>query len=345
MIKTVIAGVTGYTGQELLRYLSQHPHVHVESCISSSQAGKRLNEAGIAVPDHLDLVLEASDSSVVENADVLFSCLPHGSSAPFIASVLARNSDIKVIDLSADFRFHDSALYQRVYGKEHPVPEKCQEAAYGLPELNRDTIRNASIVANPGCYPTAFLLACAPLVREGLCTSFIYDAKSGISGAGKKTEETYLFAELQENSWPYSVFSHRHEPEMEHQGERLLGHSLRVFFAPQVMPASRGILGMVYARLEKDISAEDLRSLYADFYCAEPFVKLLPPGKRPETSMVRGTNNAVLQLYTHQEETLVCISVAIDNLGKGAAGQAVQNMNLMFALPEEEGLPRIPLKI
>lgn len=343
MVKVAIAGITGFTGIELLRYLSCHEKVEFVCFISKSRNGEKLSSAGLFVDSSLDRILEPPETELLSEAEVLFSCLPHGESAGFIKTALSKNPSLKVIDLSADFRFTTSELYEEIYKVEHPFKENYPEAVYGLPELNRKKVKQTTIVANPGCYPTAFFLSAFPILKEDLSDQFIYDAKSGISGAGRSPAHTKIYAELEESVYPYSVFTHRHQYEMEHQSANLIGREIKISFMPQVIPASRGILGVLYANLKKKVKYQDLRHIFLKYYSEEPFIHLLKEGDSPKTKMVRGTNNCLLQVYFDSTNNLAAVVSAIDNLGKGASGQAVQNFNLMMGFKEEESLISMPL--
>lgn len=343
MVKVAIAGITGFTGLELLRYLSHHREVEIISFISKTHAGRRLSDAGVFVDDSLNFTLEPPDTPSVQHADVLFSCLPHRESAAHIKEWLNKKPSLKVIDLSADFRFKDPLLYEKVYESPHPFSQNYPCPAYGLSELNRDKIKNAQIIANPGCYPTGFLLSAYPLAKDGIADNFIYDAKSGISGAGRSPSHASLYSELEEDMRPYSVFKHRHQMEMEHQLTLLTGLSCSVSFTPQVIPASRGILGVLYASLKKKVALEELRAKFIHAYCGENFVKILPEGVEPRTKAVRGTNYCLIQIYLNEKTNTAAVVSAIDNLGKGASGQAVQNFNILMGFDEREGMPLQPL--
>jgi N-acetyl-gamma-glutamyl-phosphate reductase len=330
-IKVGIAGVTGYTGLELLRILSNHPHVEVTYLSSKSFAGKKLNEV---YPFELDeTVLEDIEVERIESCDVLFTALPAGVSYELVKDL----KNTKVIDLGADFRFDDPSLYEEHYGKKLSNYQAC-ERAYGLTELNREKIKNAKFVGNPGCYPTAVLLALAPLAKnDALGTSEIFvDAKSGISGAGRKQDESYSFCELNENLKPYNLVDHRHVPEMEEKLEMLFKRKINVVFAPHLIPMNRGILCTIY--LKTSLSIEEAHEMYCEFYRDEFFVHVLPPGTYPATKWCLGTNHVFISLTKDERtDTLIVVSV-LDNLMKGASGQAVQNMNVMFCFEEQTAL-------
>lgn len=331
-IKVGIVGVTGYTGLELLRILNNHPQVELVHLSSKSFAGKKLNEV---YPFELqetvleDLHLESLDNT----CDVLFTALPAGVSYELVKSL----KKTKVIDLGADFRFEDPSLYEKHYGKKL-FDYDLHERTYGLTELNREKIRNAKFVGNPGCYPTAVLLAMAPLAKNDLLQNDVIfvDAKSGVSGAGRRQEEQYSFCELNENLKPYNLVDHRHVPEIEEKFETFFGKKIKVVFAPHLVPMNRGILCTIYVKTSMKI--EEIRKLYCEFYEDEFFVHVLPIGVYPATKWCLGTNHVFISLAKDERtDTLIVIS-ALDNLVKGASGQAVQNMNLMFSIPEHTAL-------
>ncbi|MDI6862876.1 MAG: N-acetyl-gamma-glutamyl-phosphate reductase [Pseudothermotoga sp.] len=330
-IKVGIVGVTGYTGLELLRILSNHPHVEVTYLSSKSFVGKSLKDV---YPFELDeTVLQDIEVERFEDCDVLFTALPAGVSYELVKDL----KNTKVIDLGADFRFDDPSLYEKHYGKKLSNYETC-ERAYGLTELNREKIKNAKFVGNPGCYPTAVLLATAPLAKnDALGTSEIFvDAKSGVSGAGRKQDESYTFCELNENLKPYNLVDHRHVPEMEEKLEALFKKKINVVFAPHLIPMNRGILCTIY--LKTSLSIKEAQELYCEFYKDEFFVHVLPIGTYPATKWCLGTNHVFLSLAKDERtDTLIVVST-LDNLMKGASGQAVQNMNVMFCFEEQTAL-------
>ena len=330
-IKVGIVGATGYTGLELLRILNNHPHVEVTYLSSKSFTGKNLNEV---YPFELDeKVLEDVEIQKLENCDVLFTALPAGVSYELVKDL----KNTKVIDLGADFRFDDPSLYEKHYGKKLSGYEAC-ERTYGLTELNRDKIKNARFVGNPGCYPTAVLLALAPLAKSGaIGTSEIFvDAKSGVSGAGRKQDESYSFCELSENLKPYSPVNHRHVPEIEEKLETLFKKKINVVFAPHLVPMNRGILCTIY--LKTSLSIEEIHRMYREFYQDEFFVHVLPIGTYPATKWCLGTNHVFISLTKDERTDTLIVMSALDNLMKGASGQAVQNMNVMFCFEEQTAL-------
>jgi len=335
LLKAGLVGATGYTGAETLRILLAHPEVDLAVVTSRTEQGRRVADFFPWLRGHTDLCYSAPDDPALARCDVVFFATPNGT-AMEQAPALVR-AGVRVIDLSADFRLADAAEWARWYGREHACPDLLPEAVYGLPEQNRGRIRAARIVANPGCYPTAVILALLPLLAEGadVAGDFIADAKSGVSGAGRKVEAGYLFSEVTDSFRAYAVSGHRHQPEIRQALGRAAGGPVELTFVPHLVPMVRGIHATVYARLHDD--GRDLQALYERYYGEEPFVDVLPPGSHPETRSVRGTNFCRVALHRPAPHRLVVLSV-IDNLVKGAAGQAVQNMNIMFGLDETLGL-------
>jgi N-acetyl-gamma-glutamyl-phosphate reductase len=335
MINVGVYGVTGYAGYELLRWLGRHRNARVMFTTSESHAGKSLAEV---FPGPLDAPLVALDDAPLDTADVVFLALPHGVAARHARR--ARAAGVRVIDISADFRLHTSADYMRWYGHEHPAPELLP-APYGLPELNRAALQDAALIANPGCYPTSVLLGLAPLLRAGALADplVIVDAKSGVSGAGRAPKQNTHFVEVSESLTPYSIGRvHRHVGEMQQEATRLTtGAEPQIVFTPHLLPVNRGILSTIYARVPHNWGEEQIWSVYAEAYAGEPFVKLLPAGQLATIAHTAHTNLCVLSLTLAQPGLLIVVS-SIDNLVKGAAGQAIQNMNVMFGLEETEGL-------
>ncbi|CAA7600275.1 N-acetyl-gamma-glutamyl-phosphate reductase [Acididesulfobacillus acetoxydans] len=331
-----ILGATGYTGQELVRLLSNHAAAEIIYLGSSSMAGK--SYAGIFPQFSSEAAVELQDETVPDGVDVLFCALPHGITAARAGNYLARG--IKVIDLGADFRLHRPEVYEKWYKVKHPAPELLPEAVYGLPELHRNGINGKSLVANPGCYPTATLLALVPLLRAGLLQedSLIVDAKSGVSGAGRGASLGTHFSEVNENFKPYGVAEHRHTPEIEQELSEAAGRELVVSFTPHLVPMIRGILVTIYAGIKEGVDEDDLRAAWQESYRDEVFVHVLPEGVWPQTKFASGGNHAFLQLMVDRRTGRAVIAAAIDNLVKGASGQAIQNMNILFGLPEDLGL-------
>ena len=344
MIRVGIIGSTGYAGQELVRLLLGHKEAEIcwygsRSYVDQPYASVFQNMFQI-VPD----ICKGEDlEKLCEEVDVVFTATPQGLCASLISEeVLSR---IKVIDLSADFRIKDVNIYEDWYGITHKSPDFIEEAVYGLCEFNRDKIRNARLVANPGCYPTCSFLSIYPLAKAGLIDmkSIIIDAKSGTSGAGRGAKTANLFCEVNESIKAYGVAGHRHTPEIEEQLSYASGQETLVNFTPHLVPMNRGILVTAYADLKEEISSETIRSLYEDAYQDEQFVRLLPEGVCPETRWVEGSNYVDVNVKVDTRTGRVIMMGAMDNLVKGAAGQAVQNMNLMFGLPENIGLMMPPV--
>ncbi len=333
-----IVGATGYVGEELVRILCRHPQVKEITAASRDFTGCTLDQVfphlrGYAEPEILGL---DRLPELIDRSDVVFLALPHGVSAPVARDVLRQGK--KVIDIAADFRLPDAALYEEWYKAPHGAPELLAEAVYGLPELFRSKISGARLVANPGCYPTSALLALAPLLKKGLVdgSTLIIDSKSGVSGSGRALALGSLFSECSGNMKAYGVGTHRHTPEIATYAGILAEKSVDVIFTPHLIPVTRGILSTVYARLKDSMDASTLRQVYEDFYAGEEFVQVARDGEMPETKWVLGTNRCFLGAAVNQGRAII-VSV-IDNLVKGAAGQAVQNMNILFGLPETTGL-------
>jgi N-acetyl-gamma-glutamyl-phosphate reductase len=341
MIKTGVVGGTGYTGVELLRLLAGHPDVELSVITSRTEAGRPVADLFPNLRGHTGLTFTAPDVGGLEDCDLVFFATPNGTAMTLVPGLL--ESGVRVIDLAADFRLRDAASWEQWYGMPHSCPELLAEAVYGLPEVNRTTIATARLVANPGCYPTAVQLGFLPLVEAGLVENgqLIADAKSGVSGAGRKAVTGSLLCEASENFKAYAVPGHRHLPEIRQGLERMAGQPVGLTFVPHLTPMIRGIHATLYARLTGD--ASDLQALYETRYRDEPFVDVLPPGSHPETRSVRGANHCRIAIHRPQQGDTVVILSVIDNLVKGAAGQAIQNMNVMFGLAEEAGLADIAL--
>ncbi|MEW6447939.1 MAG: N-acetyl-gamma-glutamyl-phosphate reductase [Bacillota bacterium] len=339
MIKVGIVGASGYTGAELVRLLTRHPEVEVTVLTSRSYEGKEMAAVFPHLTGFTDRVLTAYDpDQMAAEADVVFTALPHGHAVPVAKAVIERGK--KLIDLGADFRFRQVGVYESWYKVGHGAPELAREAVYGLPELYRDRLKEARIVANPGCYPTASLLALVPFLRSGVIApdGIIIDAKSGVSGAGRKLDLRVHYAEVNENVQAYSVAVHRHTPEIEQELSVAAGRDVCISFTPHLVPQTRGILVTVYAALKTGLSTAELLEIYRGFYSCEPFVRVLPEGALPQTKSVTGSNMVHLGAVADPRTGRAVLLSAIDNLVKGASGQAVQNMNLMFGLPETRGL-------
>ena len=342
MIKVGIVGGTGYTGVELLRLLAQHPSVEVVTITSRGEAGLPVATMFPNLRGWIDLAFEDPATANLKGCDVVFFATPNGVAMQQAPSLL--EAGVRVIDLAADYRITDVAEWEKWYGMKHASPEWVEKAVYGLPEVNRTAISTARLVANPGCYPTAVQLGFAPLLASGLVDegNLIADAKSGVSGAGRKAEVSSLFSEAADNFKAYGVPGHRHLPEIRQGLGRVAGKEVGLTFVPHLTPLIRGIHATLYARL-KSVADLDFQSVFEKHYAEEPFVDVLPAKSHPETRSVRAANLCRIAVHRPQGgNTLVVLSV-IDNLVKGAAGQAVQNMNIMFGLPEKEGLWQLPV--
>lgn len=343
MITTGIVGASGYTGVELARILSAHPGVALTVATSRQHKGRALSEVYPNLQGITDIVCEdVGGADLAARADVFFTAVPHQTAMAIVPPLLEAGK--KVIDLSADFRLSDPAVYEEWY-QAHTATEYLGEAVYGLPELYRDRIRSARLVANPGCYPTSAILGLAPLLSAGIIEpdSLVVDSKSGASGAGRLAQTGTLFCEVTEGFRAYKVGEHRHTPEIEQELGRLCGRPVRVSFTPHLLPIARGILSTIYASLTKSVSDDEIRKLFTEFYDKEPFVRLTGAGVYPATQFVRGGNFCDIGFKTDRRTGRIIVLAAIDNLVKGAAGQAVQNMNLMCGFPESEGLGAVPL--
>jgi N-acetyl-gamma-glutamyl-phosphate reductase len=336
--KVGIVGGTGYTGVELLRLLAAHSHAELTAITSRAEAGTPVAALFPSLRGHTDLHFSAPDAAPLRSCDVVFFATPNGTAMGMARELLT--AGVKLIDLAADFRLKDATVWERWYGMPHACPELLPEAVYGLPEFNRQAIRQARLVANPGCYPTAVQLGFAPLVESGLADAgrLIADAKSGVSGAGRKAETHILFSEAADNFKAYGVPGHRHLPEIVQGLQGLSANAVGLTFVPHLTPMIRGIHATLYAVLRAPRPVEELHALYAVRYAGEPFVDLLPPGAHPDTRSVRGANTCRIALHVPQGGDTVVVLSVIDNLVKGAAGQAVQNFNLMCGLPESTGL-------
>ena len=340
MIRAGIVGGTGYTGVELLRLLSKHESVELKAITSRGDAGTRVSDMFPSLRGRVDIAFVSPSTEALSNCDVVFFATPNGIAMKEAKALL--DAGIRVIDLAADFRIRDVAVWEKWYGMQHASPELLGDAVYGLPEVNRDKIAQAKLVANPGCYPTAVQLGFLPLVEAGLIDvdHLIADAKSGVSGAGKKAEIGFLFAESADNFKAYGVAGHRHLPEIRQGLANAANREVGLTFVPHLTPLIRGIHATLYARLTKDA---DLQQLFENRYREEPFVDVMPSGSHPETRSVRGANVCRIAVHRPQGSDTVVVLSVIDNLVKGAAGQAVQNMNIMFGLPETSGIDIVPL--
>ena len=347
MISVGIVGGTGYTGVELLRLLLRHPNVKVNVLTSRTEAGRRVDDMFPSLRGHTNLCYSDLNIEELKQCDVVFFATPHGVAMQHAAELVAANT--KVVDLAADFRLQDLAQFEKWYGMQHTCPEILKDSVYGLSELNREQIKQAQVIGNPGCYPTTVQLGLAPLFKQAEALvkpeSIIIDAKSGVSGAGRKASLGMIYSENADNFKAYGVAGHRHHPEIVEALENISGQKdmfNHIVFVPHLVPMIRGMLSTIYVDLTDAGDAADLQSLYEQFYANEQFVDVMPANSSPETRSVRGANQLRIALYKPQPKKLVLL-VAQDNLVKGAAGQAVQNMNLMFGFAEHAGLEVIGL--
>ena len=343
-MRVAVVGASGYTGLELLRILLRHPRVALTAVTSEQRAGRSVGEAFPALAGLSDLRFEAADpAALVGRVDLAFTALPHATSAPAVREL--RKAGVPVVDLSADFRLRDPTAYTRAYG-EHGAPDLFGLAVYGLPEIYREALRGAELVAAPGCYPTSVLVPLVPFLREGLVETdaILVDAKSGVSGAGRKLEAGYLFAEMDGNVLAYNVGGgHRHVPEMQEQASLAAGADVRLAFVPHLLPTTRGIATSIFARPRAGLSTARARALLEKAYAGEPFVRVLPEGVTPSLAAVRGSNFCDVTAVVDEPTGALVLLSALDNLGKGASGQAVQCMNLMRGFAETDGLLEAPL--
>ena len=341
MIRAGIVGGTGYTGVELLRLLALHPHIQIQAVTSRADAGKRVDAAYPNLRGYVDAVFVEPGIEALIGCEVVFFATPNGTAMRMAPALLER--DIRVIDLSADFRLKDPEVWAHWYGEAHACPERLEEAVYGLPELHREALRSARLIACPGCYPTSVQLGLAPLLEAGAIRAdgIIADVKSGVSGAGRKAEIPILMSEAGESLKAYNVQGHRHWPEIRQGLESLAGGAVGLTFVPHLIPMIRGIHATIYAQLRDD--AADVQTLYENRYAGESFVDVLPAGSHPDTRNVRGVNRCQMAVHRPMNGSTVVVLSVIDNLVKGAAGQAVQAMNLQFGLEETCGLRGIGL--
>jgi len=338
-----IIGATGYTGVELLRLLLHHPEVEVTALTSQKYAGVPVDQVFPSLGKRLPLKCEElSVEKISEKTDFIFTAVPHKTAMETVP--LFYRSGKRVVDLSADFRLKDAAVYERWYQK-HTATDLLGESVYGLPELHRDKIRNAKIVGNPGCYPTGALIGLIPMIKKGLITpeGIVVDSKSGVSGAGRDVVLESLFCEVNEGVKAYKIFAHRHTPEIEQELSLLGRKKIAVTFVPHLIPMDRGILSTLYVRLINKINTEELLGAFHEFYGKEPFIRILPKGKLPNTKNVRGSNFCDIGVTVSETDGRAVVVTAIDNLVKGASGEAVQNMNIMLGYPETLGLDIVPL--
>lgn len=344
MIKVGIIGATGYAGSELVRILLRHKDVEIKwygsrSYIDKKYASIYQNFFQLVDANCMDDNMEV----LADQVDVIFTATPQGLCASLVNEEIL--SKVKIIDLSADFRIKDVKVYEEWYKLEHKSPQFIEEAVYGLCEINREDVKKARLVANPGCYTTCSILTCYPLVKEGIIdpNTIIVDAKSGTSGAGRGAKVDNLFCEVNENMKAYGVATHRHTPEIEEQLGYACGEKITINFTPHLVPMNRGILATAYASLKKDVTYEEVKAIYDKYYADEKFVRVLEKDVCPQTKWVEGSNYVDVNFKIDPRTNRIIMMGAIDNLVKGAAGQAVQNMNLMFGLKESEGLELVPM--
>ena len=344
MIKAGIIGSTGYAGAEIVRLLLQHKDVEIAWYGSRSYIDKKYYEVFQNMFQLVDAkCMDDNMEELANSVDVIFTATPQGLCASLVNEDILNK--VKIIDLSADFRIKDVKTYEEWYGIEHKSPQFIDEAVYGLCEINRDKVKGARLIANPGCYPTCTTLSIYPLLKEGLIepSSIIVDAKSGTSGAGRGAKVNNLFCEVNENIKAYGVATHRHTPEIEEQLGYAAGEKVLINFTPHLVPMNRGILVTAYATLKKDVSYEEVKAVYDKYYDKEQFVRVLDKDVPPETRWVEGSNYVDVNFKIDKRTNRIIMMGAMDNLIKGAAGQAVQNMNIMFGFPENEGLVQVPM--
>ncbi len=341
-INVAIIGASGYTGLELIKLLLNHKFVNLKYITSRQFENNFIKDIFPNFFKYEDLKFISPDIEKISGeCDLIFTALPHKASMEIVNELYSKGK--KVIDLSADFRFEDYTLYEKYYDI-HKYPELNQKAVYGLPEINRDKIKNSSIVANPGCYPTSIILALYPLLKHKIKirSKIIADSKSGVSGAGRNPSLKTLFSEVNENFSAYNIGKHRHQPEIEEQCEKIYGEKLKIIFTPHLLPLNRGILSTIYVDiLEPNVGFKNIYHIYEETFKKEYFVHILEPGKFPSLATVKNTNYCVLGLWYDENTSQLIIVSAIDNLIKGASGQAIQNMNIMFNFDEKEGLDLI----
>ncbi len=344
-IKVGIVGGTGYTGVELLRLLSQHPHVELKAITSRKEDGMPVADMFPNLRGRVGLSFQTPEKAALHECDVVFFATPHGVAMSQAKTMLAQG--VRVIDLAADFRLQDTQIFEQWYKMPHACPDLLKESVYGLVELNRSKIADAKVIGNPGCYPTTVLLGLAPLIEDGkrlIDTSHVIaDCKSGVSGAGRKAEVGSLFSEAGDNFKAYGVKGHRHHPEISEQLQRLAGSSVGLVFVPHLVPMIRGMFSTIYARILPEAMGTDFQALFEQRYANEAFVDVMPAGSLPETRSVRGSNQLRIAVHRPDNGDQLVILVTQDTLVKGASGQAVQNMNLMFGLPEAAGLEHVAL--
>lgn len=339
MIKVAICGGSGYTGSELLRILSGHPEVEVMAVTSEKSAGRKVTDLFPHLHKYSHLIYEPLDKErILDKADIFFMALPHGASQEAVDYFFRK--DKKVIDLSADYRLSEPAIYEEWYKTAHNYENTLKHAVYGLPELHREEIKRSNLVANPGCYPTSAILGLYPAIKEEIVDieGIIVDSKSGISGAGRKAEIGFSYCEVNEGFKAYGIAVHRHTPEIEQELSRIAGKKIVINFTPHLVPMDRGIISTIYGKMIKKLETSEIISIYKKYYDTEPFVKILDEGVYPNAKNVRGSNYCEIGLKVNKRTNTLIIVSAIDNLVKGASGQAVQNMNLVMGLKESTAL-------
>src|SRR3989344_5367591 len=338
-LRVGVIGATGYTGEELVRILSHHPHVEISYLSGREDRNEKIQDIFPYLRGRLDLPCNAfSESDAIAKTDLVFLSLPHTVSMTVAPRFLAAGK--KVVDVSADYRLKDTGVYEKFYKTAHADTANLKNAPYGLPELYRNIIKSAKLIANPGCYPTGSILGILPGLKAGVFEKdFIQiDAKSGVTGAGRKADKGLIFGEVNESIKAYKLFEHQHVPEIEQELSNACGSDVKIVFVPHLVPLNRGILSTIYVKLAKRTNTEDLIKIYQEFYKDEPFVKVYENGALPEIKNVAHTNFCDIGLKVNEEKNIAVIVTAIDNLGKGAAGQAVQNMNIMCGFTETAGL-------
>ena len=338
-IRVAIYGASGYAGYELYRILKRHGGVEIKYITAESAAGKRMSDI---YPTTDDFRIVKNTDVNIDNVDAVFLSLPHGAAKNVVEQIGQTSGRVKIIDLSADYRFDDADEYERWYGTKHTSPDFLDDFVYGLTEINRSAVRKAQFVANPGCYPTATILGVYPLLKNkvaDLTEPLIIDAKSGVTGAGRKAEVRLLFAELNENLYPYNIgYVHRHTGEIEQELKKVSDADLKIIFSPHLVPITRGMLNTIYVKLNRPESTEELAGMFNETYRNETFVKVLPSNQIASFQHTVNTNLCVMSVKKVENSPYAIVVSSIDNLGKGAAGQAVQNFNVMSGIPESEGL-------
>ena len=339
MVWVSVIGATGYVGEELIRLLSGHPEVQLSSITSQNFVGRSIQEVFPNLSGKVNMNCEELDIfRVAENSDIVFLSLPHGHSVVCAKEILSQGK--KVIDMGADFRFDDGDIYEKWYSVIHSEHEMLNDAVYGLTEINKEKIRDASLIGNPGCYPTSIILGLAPVLSKRLVdpSYIIADSKSGISGAGKAANSSNLFTEINGNVKPYNIGSHRHIPEINQELSKLYQDEISITFTPHIVPMSRGILSTIYCKMNNSYSYDEIYSIFKEYYLDKPFVRILNKGIYPQVKWVCGSNYCDIGFEVDKQNNTLIIISAIDNLVKGAAGQAIQNMNIMYGFPENMGL-------